>query len=158
LTDLIRADEEVVVPGFQGEPQRVIKRRAMCEPLQMRLAELLKLAILRVNQAGLRHMPSSGLVLTGGCAEMPGIRELAQKITGGPVRVASPLGIAGLPAELRKPAFSASVGILLWGIKHQSDGQPYRSEQRSFWGGFLAGRFLRSKEKVTEELPVGGRP
>jgi cell division protein FtsA len=126
----------------------------MCEPLQMRLAELLKLAILRVNQAGLRHMPSGGLVLTGGCAEMPGIRELAQKITGGPVRIASPLSISGLPAELRKPAFSASVGILLWGIKHQGEARTYHSEQRSFWGGFLAGRLHRSKEKAAEELPV----
>jgi cell division protein FtsA len=156
LTDLVRADEEVVVPGYQGEPQRVIKRRTMCEPLQMRLAELLKLAMLRVSQAGLKHMPSGGLVLTGGCAEMPGIGELAQKLTGGPVRIASPLGIAGLPAELRKPAFSASVGILLWGIKHQGEARAYRSEPRSFWGGFLAGRFHRSKEKVAEELPVAG--
>ncbi len=152
--DLIRVEEEVVVPGFQGEPQRIVKRRALCEPLQMRLMELLKLAMLRVNQAGLRHMPSGGLVLTGGCAEMQGVKELAQKITGGPVRIASPLGIAGLPAELRKPAFSAAVGILLWGIKHQSEGNPYQSESRSFWGGFLAGRFHRGKEKVTEELPV----
>ncbi len=156
LPDLVRADEEVVVPGFQGEPQHVIKRRTLCEPLQMRLAELLKLAILRVNQAGLRNMPSGGLVLTGGCADLPGIKELAQKITGGPVRIASPLGIAGLPVELRKPAFSAPVGILLWGIKHQSDGQSYRNESRSFWGGILAGRFHRGKETVTEELPVAG--
>jgi cell division protein FtsA len=154
LTDLVRADEEVVVPGFQGEPQRIIKRRTLCEPLQMRLMELIKLAMLRVNQAGLRHMPSGGLVLTGGCAEMQGVKELAQKITGGPVRIASPLGIAGLPAELRKPAFSAAVGILLWGIKHQSDGHSYQNESRPFWGGFLAGRFHRGKEKVTEELPV----
>jgi cell division protein FtsA len=157
LPDLVRADEEVVVPGFQGEPQRTIKRRTMCEPLQMRLAELLKLAILRVNQAGLRHMPSGGMVLTGGCAELLGIRELAQKITGGPVRVASPLGIAGLPAELRKPAFSAAVGILLWGIKHQGEGRAYRSESRSFWGSkLLGGRWHRSKEKTEEGLPVAG--
>jgi len=157
LAELVRADEEVVVPGYQGEPQRVIKRRAMCEPLQMRLAELLKLAILRVNQAGLRHMPSGGIVLTGGGAEMEGFRELAQKITGSPVRVASPLGIAGLPAELRKPAFSSAVGVLLWGIKHQGDWKPSRSEPRHTWmRKLLAGRFQRTKEQEPEELPVGG--
>lgn len=37
MPELVRADEEVVVPGYQGQPRRVVKRRALSEPLQARL-------------------------------------------------------------------------------------------------------------------------
>ena len=61
------------------------------------------------------------ILLTGGGSEMAGLTHLVQKTLGGRVRIAYPEGIAGLPAQLRKPAFASAVGLLLWGIKHQGD-------------------------------------
>ena len=130
MPELLRGDEEVVIPNFQGQPRRVVTRQRIAEPLQARVVELLKLILLKVRQSGLRQLPAGGLVITGGCAELPGIRELAKKTLGGPVRIAYPNSIAGLPTQLRKPAFSAAVGLLLWGIKHQGEKRPYRSGQR----------------------------
>jgi cell division protein FtsA len=154
LPEQIRGDDEVVIPSFQGQPRRIIHRRVLGEPLKARVVELLKLVLLKVRQSGLRQLPSGGLVITGGCAELPGIRELAQKTLGGPVRIAYPSGIAGLPTQLRKPAFSAGVGLLLWGIKHQGEKRPYRNGERTLWGrkpllGWLKwGRDSRSKVEV----------
>ena len=87
------ADEEVQIPGFQGEPQRTVERRTLCEPLHERFAETLKLVLQKVRQAGLRQLPPGGLVLTGGSAEMPGLQELVSKTTGAPTRIAYPRGI-----------------------------------------------------------------
>lgn len=134
VPESIRADEEVVIPSSQGQSRRIIKRRTLCEPLKDRLVEMLALVLQQVRKAGLRQMPPGGLVLTGGCASMPGLRELAQKTLGDPVRIAYPLGIAGLPSQLKKPAFSTSVGILLWGIKHQGEKRPYRDGERTLRG------------------------
>jgi cell division protein FtsA len=131
LPELVREEEEVVIPSFQGQPRRVVRRRALGEPLQARFEELLKLILLKVRQAGLRQIPVGGLIITGGCAELLGVRELAQKILGGPVRIAYPRGIAGLPSQLRKPAFSASVGLLLWGIKHLGEKRSYLNGERT---------------------------
>ena len=131
LPELLPGDEEVVIPSFQGQPRRVVPRQVIGEPLQDRMVELLKLALLKVRQSGLRQLPPGGLVITGGCAELPGIRELTKKTLGGPVRIAYPSGIAGLPTQLRKPAYSAAVGLLLWGIKHQGEKRPYRNGQRT---------------------------
>ena len=131
LPELIRGEEEVVIPSFQGQPRRIVRRKVIGEPLQARMVELLKLVVLKVRQSGRRQLPAGGLVITGGCAELPGIRELAQKTLGGPVRIAYPSGIAGLPTQLRKPAFSTAVGLLLWGIKHQGEKRPYRNGQRT---------------------------
>ena len=57
-------------------------------------------------------------MLTGGGAQMTGLLEMAARIVGEPVRVGYPYGLYGLPDQLRKPTFSAAVGLLLWGIKH----------------------------------------
>lgn len=147
VPDMVREDEEVVIPSYQGQPKRIVNRRTIAEPLNARVVEMLKQVLLRVRQSGLRQLPSGGLVITGGCAELRGIRELAQKTLGGPVRIAYPNGIAGLPTQLRKPAFSASVGLLLWGIKHQGEKRPYRNGERTLWGRRLPwGRIKRERE------------
>jgi len=131
LPELVRADEEVVVPSFQGQPRRIVRRRDLCEPLQARMVEMLKQILLQVRQSGLRQLPNAGLVITGGCAELPGIRELALKTVGGPVRLAYPQGIAGLPTQLQKASTSTAVGLLLWGIKHQGERRSYSNGDRT---------------------------
>ncbi|HIB11823.1 MAG TPA: cell division protein FtsA [Dehalococcoidia bacterium] len=146
LPELVRADEEVVVPSFQGQPRRIARRRDLCEPLQARMVEMLKQILLQVRQSGLRQLPNAGLVITGGCAELPGIRELALKTVGGPVRLAYPQGIAGLPTQLQKASTSTAVGLLLWGIKHQG-------ERRSYSNG---DRTVRVHKSLLERL-TGGR-
>ena len=131
LPELVRADEEVVVPSFQGQPRRIARRRDLCEPLQARMVEMLKQILLQVRQSDLRQLPNAGLVITGGCAELPGIRELALKTVGGPVRLAYPQGIAGLPTQLQKASTSTAVGLLLWGIKHQGERRSYSNGDRT---------------------------
>jgi cell division protein FtsA len=121
MPETIPADEKVVIPSFQGQPKHSLSRRILCDPLNARMMELIKLIVLKVRQSGLREFPTCGIVLTGGGAEMTGLTDLVQKTLGGQVRIAFPEGIAGLPAQLRKPAFSAAVGLLLWGIKHQGE-------------------------------------
>ena len=142
MPELTGGDDELVIPSFQGQPRRVVNRKQIAEPLQARVTELLKQILLKVRQSGLRQFPSGGLVITGGCAELPGFLDLATKTLGGPVRIAHPRGIAGLPSNLRKPALSAVVGLLLWGIKHQGEQRFYRdghhpSESRKSLFGFI---------------------
>ena len=134
MPESIPADQEVVIPSFQGQPKHSLSRKALSEPLHDRMLELIKMIVLKVKQSGLREFPSGGIVLTGGGAEMTGLKELFQKTLGGQVRIAYPEGIAGLPAQLKKPAFSAAVGLLLWGIKHQGETRSYMNKGRSIAG------------------------
>ena len=119
----VPADEEVEIPGIQKHWQRPIPRRALAEPLHDRMSEILKLAIAQLRQGGITEWPIGGVVLTGGGSQMDGLPQLLTGMVGGPVRIGYPYGIAGLPAELRKPTFSGAVGLLLWGIKHQGNSQ-----------------------------------
>lgn len=143
LPELVLADEEVLLPGGPGEEERVTFRRSLSEPLSARMLEILELAIRRLSeQTGLNRLPDGGLVFTGAGAELAGLRELTEKHLSGPVRIAYPENVAGLPSQLRKPGFSAAVGALLWGIKHQG-------ERRSYRGGSSGGSAETPGEVLT---------
>ncbi len=149
MPELIRGEQEVVLPSYQGQPKRVVRRGQIAEPLQVRAVEMLKQIVLKVRQSGLSQFPPGGLVITGGVAEMAGLPELAAKTLGEPVRIAHPRGIAGLPSNLRKSAMSAAVGLLLWGIQHQGEKRLYKNGERTLWGRKpLLNRFRRDRDKV----------
>ncbi len=126
--DMVADDDTVEIPEMQQHWQRPIPRKALAEPLNARMVEILKMALTRVKQAGLQEWPIGGMVLTGGGSQIVGLQELVQETLGGPVRIGYPYGISGLPTELRKPTFSGAVGLLLWGIKHQDSIQELRGE------------------------------
>ncbi|HCL26232.1 MAG TPA: cell division protein FtsA [Dehalococcoidia bacterium] len=134
MPEMVAADDEVVIPSFQGQPQHSLSRRILSDPLNARMMEIIKLIVMKVTQSGLKSFPSGGIVLTGGGAEMTGLAELVQKTLGGQVRIGYPEEIAGLPDQLRKPAFSAAVGLLLWGIKHQGETRSSLNGDRSMSG------------------------
>ena len=151
MPEAVPADQEVEIPSFQGQPKHSLSRRILCEPLHDRMLEIIKMVLLKVRQSGLRELPPGGMVLTGGGAEMTGLTELIQKTLGGRVRIAYAEGIAGLPAQLRKPAYSAAVGLLLWGIKHQSE------TRTSLNGGRLTKGTKSRRWGLGRRIPAGAR-
>ena len=88
--DMLQGSEDVVIPSYQGQPRRVVQRKQIAEPLNARMVEMLKQILLRVRQSGLRQIPDGGLVISGGCADLAGLQELAIKTLGGPVRIGHP--------------------------------------------------------------------
>jgi cell division protein FtsA len=123
-------EEEVLLPSFQGRPRRLIRRSTLCRPLVDRLQETLGLIMVKTQQAGLTRFPPGGVVITGGTAEIPGLQSLAEQVFGCPVRIASPVGIPGLPQEQSKPSYATAVGLLLWGIKHHGEKVSYGNGDR----------------------------
>ena len=149
LPELVDEEDEVILSGGQGQQQKLVRRRHLCEPLSARMYEILQMIVQRMAQAGLNRLPDGGIVFTGGSADIAGLEELTEKVLGGPVRIAYPTGVSGLPTQLRKPGFSAAVGTLLWGIKHQGEGRTYRAPQGSTRGyKSLLNIFKRSRDKV----------
>ena len=149
LPEVVPIDQEVQLPGFQVQPRRTVMRRSMCLPLYERLTETLRLVLAKMREAGMRQLPPGGMVITGGAAEMPGLKELAERATGAPVRIAFPNGIAGLPSQLKKPALSSSVGTLLWGMKHHGERRPYRNGDKTLRGHMsIVHRFRKKLVRV----------
>ena len=131
LPDEVDAEEWVEVEGYdEGTPYR-IRRRELCGRLSDRASELLRLILLKVREAGLETMPPAGVVFTGGASNLPGWLELAGEFIPGPIRIAAPTGLLGLPEDLQSPTYSTSVGILLWGIRHPVEQESYGRQRRN---------------------------
>ena len=148
-------NEQAIIPSMGGDSEWGISRRSVCQPLHARLEEILELVLLRMQQAGLRNLPPGGLVATGGCAEMPGFEEMLRSMVGGPTRVAWPTEIAGMPSELARPAFSAALGTLMWGAKHEGRSRIYNGTEAS-WLEKLTFRRGR-RESREKELALATR-
>jgi cell division protein FtsA len=80
-----------------------------------RVEEALMILAKSVDKSALKEQIGAGLILTGGMTKLKGIRELAQAIFSGmPVRVGYPHNVNGLFEELKDPAYSTVVGLLLY--------------------------------------------
>ena len=59
---------------------------------------------------GRGHDVGKRIVLTGGASQLTGLPDTARRILARNVRVGRPLGVSGLPAAAKGPAFSTAVG------------------------------------------------
>jgi cell division protein FtsA len=79
-----------------------------------RVEEALLILSNALNRSKLKDQLGAGVILTGGMTKLKGVRELAQSIFGLPVRISQPKEVSGLFDELKSPAFSTVIGLLLY--------------------------------------------
>jgi cell division protein FtsA len=96
--------------------------------IRVRIEEMLRLVMLEMPQSDYRKLIPSGLVITGGGANLPGIIELGEQITGMPVRVGRPCDLSGVAENLTNPAYATGVGLLLWKLRNQQTNNPAAKE------------------------------
>jgi len=122
--------EEVVDAGSFSDGQvRKVSRRYMSEIVEARICEIFNLAVEELEQRGFNGLLPAGVVLTGGGAQLGGIRELAQQMFNAPVRVGVPEGLAGTTDSISTPAYAAAAGLLKWVLAQADDvagGRPMR--------------------------------
>jgi cell division protein FtsA len=109
----------LVQPFGEGMPIEV-KHSDLAMVIEARVTELFEMVQTEIKRSGYDGLLRAGAVLTGGCAQLPGIREIAEGILHCPVRIAKPERITGMADALRSPAFSTSVGLLRLGLQMDS--------------------------------------
>lgn len=85
--------------------------------IKPRLTEIFTLIGIEIKRSGFNGLLPSGIVVTGGAAETIGLQAVGKEVLRMPVRVAYPSGLVGLIDEISFPAYSASVGLLMYGEK-----------------------------------------
>jgi cell division protein FtsA len=103
-----------------------IARHDLTQVIEARMVEILSMVLQEAKRSGYDGLLSAGLVLCGGAAQLPGLRQLAQDVMDMPVRVASPRNLHGLVDALHNPAFATSVGLLRWGMQEHTALKPRR--------------------------------
>ena len=103
-----------------------VSYRDLCDIIRARVEEIMKLILLEMPNSEYETMVPAGLVLTGGSSNLAGTAALGRELLRLPVRVGTPTNISGIADVLRDPAYATSVGLLLWGSKHEGT-QNWRS-------------------------------
>jgi len=103
------------VPGVGDRDPRPMSKQALAAVIEPRVEELFTLVRGVVRESGYEDMVSSGIVLTGGTALMPGMVELAEQVFLRPARVGAPEYRGHLHEVLRSPRFATSIGLLMEG-------------------------------------------
>ncbi|MFN3929230.1 MAG: cell division protein FtsA, partial [Thermoflexus sp.] len=128
----IAAEEQVTVQGFGENGPLTCSRREMAEIIEARVQEIFQLVLKDLRASGYERLLPAGLVLCGGTALLPGIREVAREVTEMPVRLGMPWDLGGLAETLRSPMFATAVGLLRWGLRMDS-ATGYASSGDSWW-------------------------
>ena len=92
--------------------------------MEPRYDELFTLIQAELRRSGYEDLIPAGIVLTGGTSKMEGAVELAEEIFHMPVRLGVPHSFKGLTDVVRNPIYATSVGLLLYGMRKQTDGSP----------------------------------
>ncbi|HEY5762630.1 MAG TPA: cell division protein FtsA, partial [Rhodocyclaceae bacterium] len=113
LADLADAEENIEVAGVGDRPPRRLSKRALADVIQPRVEELFELIQAEIRRSGFEELLSSGIVLTGGAAVMPGMVDLGEEIFHMPVRIGAPRYEGGLADVVRTPRLATAYGLLL---------------------------------------------
>jgi cell division protein FtsA len=92
-----------------------VPRRLLYEIIDARLNEIFSLIALEIKKGNMTGKLPAGVVITGGGAMTSGIEKIAKNVLKMPVRIGTPKGVTGLIDEIQGPAFSATVGAIMYG-------------------------------------------
>jgi cell division protein FtsA len=106
--------------GLNEELATISKKTLTDGIIKPRLTELATLIGMEIKKSGYGGLLPSGLVVTGGGADTIGLAGVFKEILRMPTRVARPSGVTGLIDEISSPAYAASIGLLLYGIRAES--------------------------------------
>ncbi len=120
------ADErEMINVPLVGEDDRSqgnqVSKATLVGIIQPRLEELFELVRNRLEASGVAGMAGRRVVLTGGACQLPGTRELAQRILGRQVRIGRPARVQGLTETTSGPAFSTAAGLLIQATRRHTE-------------------------------------
>lgn len=136
--ELLREDEAIEIASVGDRPPRTVFSRMLCEIIEPRAEELLKLVRDELQRAGLDTQIPAGLVFTGGGAQLSGLVEVAEQVFALPVRLGAPRGLQGMTEEITLPEYATSVGLLLYGARMRRQAQQassWRSKIKSMFAG-----------------------
>lgn len=116
--NMIGANETIEVPSVGGRKPRTLSRKILADIIEPRVEEISSLIYQEIKKSGSERLLASGVVITGGCANLEGIPELAENIFNLPARRGYPIGLGGLVDVVNNPIYATGVGLLVYGFKN----------------------------------------
>jgi cell division protein FtsA len=104
--------DNLEVPGLGDRAPRLLSRQALAGVIEPRVEEIFSLVHQVIRESGYEELLSSGVVITGGSAVMPGMVELGEDIFLKPVRRGNPTYGGALHDMVANPRSATVMGLL----------------------------------------------
>jgi cell division protein FtsA len=105
-------EQQVEVPGLGDRGPRMLSKQALAGVIEPRVEEIFSLVQQVIRESGYEEVLSSGVVITGGSAVMPGMVELGEDIFLKPVRRGIPKYTGALADMIAQPRAATVMGLL----------------------------------------------
>ncbi len=105
-------DTQVEVPGLGDRGPRMLSKQALAGVIEPRVEEIFSLVQQVIRESGYEEVLSSGIVITGGSAVMPGMIELGEDIFLKPVRRGIPRYSSALSDMVAQARAATVMGLL----------------------------------------------
>lgn len=112
LADAVNESERIKVKPRGEEKEVSLSRKQLAEVIQIRLEEIMEKIVDLVSRNTSLDSLHAGIVITGGCAKMLGIREFLERYFDLPVRIGYPMGVIGLKEKVQDPSYATAVGLI----------------------------------------------
>lgn len=113
-----------------------ISKTMLQQIVEARLEEIIDMAKEVVAKSGYEVSMPSGVVLTGGTAQMYNINKMSQSLLGVPVRIGYPSGLGGMVEEISTPAYSAVQGLVKHALEDNIEISSHGKKNDKVFGGF----------------------
>jgi len=131
-----QGQEAIDIVGVADRPSRQITHSALTQVIQPRYEELLALIKMELQQSGYFDALTSGIVFTGGGAQIQALERLAGHLFNMPIRIGMPIDVEGLAERNQDPALATVIGLILYGYQsdHQSGVVSNKGSNQSVFG------------------------
>lgn len=108
----------VELPAHEDHgPSREAPRKLINEILESRAVELFEMVRSELARVGMQRAITSGIVISGGGALLPGICDVAERVLECPARTGLPQGIKDWPEELNDPSWTTAAGLAMYSAR-----------------------------------------
>jgi len=118
LAEMVNQQDVIEVASVGGQKPRQLAQPVLAQIIEARVKEILDIIEWELVRSGFIEALHAGVVLTGGVALLPGIREVAERVFDMPVRVGAPYNFGGLGEMVKNPIYSTATGLLHYGRSH----------------------------------------
>ncbi|MDT9546545.1 MAG: cell division protein FtsA [Chlorobium sp.] len=113
-------DEELVVEGVEGRPEKYFLKQSLTLIIEARMMEIFEMVREVLRESGLYDSLNAGAIITGGGSLLPGTAELASRILGLDVRIGYPEGVSGgIRGSVDSPVYATVMGLAARVFEHQ---------------------------------------
>ncbi|MBN1151233.1 cell division protein FtsA [candidate division WOR-3 bacterium] len=120
----IDPDEVIEIQAVAGRANRKVTAQRLQEVVEARVEEILDFSFRKIQRSEYAHNLASGIVLTGGSANLRGIIEVAEEIFELPVRVGVPgEELLGMVEAVSSPSYATALGLIKYSISNQEDSE-----------------------------------